>query len=803
MKKIKQFVRNPFFILSCITALFFWAVILKGYVPFPGDLLLSEYNPWRHTSYFGYVEGSIPSKAQYFDVIRELYPWKTLVIDQLKKGHIPLWNPYNFSGAPLLANYQSQVFYPLSALYLVLPQPLAWTVLVILQLLLGSIFMYLFATSIGLSSAASILAAVLFNYSSFSTVWLEFNTVWHTILWIPLILYITELRLKRPLGVLAKLIFVFSLFSSMTAGHPQDFINSLLFMISYNAARILFLPDKSPKEKLFITADLGLLICCTFLIGAAQLLPTIQFFTSSARVPHDVQYVIHNMLIQIWQLPITIISDFFGNPATRTYVLPDTYVNKSISIGVIGFVLATVSLWSKKTFHVKYFISVAATLFILSINTPLSQLFYRFPIPILSTGTPTRNLFVYIFCLSMLAAIGYDSLKERKSLRKPILLLSMLFAIIFAGYVVKPTLFYHFELTTIAAIKKSFIFAVGLFICGVGSIYMAKKFSMLRTCLIVLVVVELFIGFKKFNAFVPSTYVFPSNELFTYLQQNAGLNRFWGYGTAQIEANFATQYHIYSPDGTDPLNLKWYNALVQSTDDGNMPKVFTRSTRSDAYVHPGYGIKDLPENPFRLRVLDALGVRFILDRAENPKDSKTFDPERFTMRWQKDSWTVYENILAAPRFFLTSKIKYYSTDDEFEKIFFDPSFDPRSAITMPHTNNMITVDEGSRVGTVDLITYQPNDIQFTANTDKPQYLFLSDTYDKGWKSYIDDKQTSTMKADYAFRAVYVPAGKHTIRMSYRPDEFMYGLILSGVGFVLLSGLLLIPPTHKKRSGSRK
>ena len=102
----------PFFILLAITAIFFRNYLVKGFIPFPGDLLLSEYQPFRSYSYHGYVAGAIPSKAQYFDVIRELYPWKTVVIGELKNGKFPLWNPYNFSGAPLLANYQSQVFYP-------------------------------------------------------------------------------------------------------------------------------------------------------------------------------------------------------------------------------------------------------------------------------------------------------------------------------------------------------------------------------------------------------------------------------------------------------------------------------------------------------------------------------------------------------------------------------------------------------------------------------------------------------------------------------------------------------------------
>src|SRR3989344_9051900 len=95
-----------FLILFFVTAIFFYKTFLHGLVSFPGDLLIAEYNPWKTYSYLGYNPGSYPNKAQYFDVLRQLYPWKTLSISQLVSGNIPLWNPYNFSGAPHMANFR-------------------------------------------------------------------------------------------------------------------------------------------------------------------------------------------------------------------------------------------------------------------------------------------------------------------------------------------------------------------------------------------------------------------------------------------------------------------------------------------------------------------------------------------------------------------------------------------------------------------------------------------------------------------------------------------------------------------------
>lgn len=51
------------------------------------------------------------------DAIRQIYPWKELAVSMIKEGQLPLWNPYAFSGTPLLANIQTAVFYPLNILF--------------------------------------------------------------------------------------------------------------------------------------------------------------------------------------------------------------------------------------------------------------------------------------------------------------------------------------------------------------------------------------------------------------------------------------------------------------------------------------------------------------------------------------------------------------------------------------------------------------------------------------------------------------------------------------------------------------
>ena len=745
-----------------ICLLFFYKTFLFANVPFPGDLLLTQYAPWRHQSYDGYVPGALPSKDQYFDVVRELYPWKTQVINQVKTGVFPLWNPYNFSGAPLLANYQSQVFYPLTFLYYILPQITAWTIMVILQPVLGTIFMYLFATEIGLSTAAAILAAVLFNFSSFANVWMEFTTVWHTILWLPLLLYLVERSVKQQkLRLPQQILYIFALYSAITAGHPQDFINLFFFLLIYIALRRSW--------------SLLFLSIIPFLLAAPQLFPTIELFRNSARVAHDYGGIINTMLVQWWQTPLIVVQDFFGNPATKSNVTGD-YVGKTLSVGIVGFVFALAALCSKnRSWHKTFFVWTAAAILLITTRSPFTELLYRYPLPILSTGTPTRILFLLVLALSILAGFGYDAIRQTKQLTlKAFIATAGILSILWL----------------VAPLKRAMIVASGIFAVLAVILFAARYKKNLLWAIIPLTIVELLYGFIKFNPFVPVSFVYPQNKLITYLQKNTGIDRFWGYGTTGIEANFATQEHIYSPDGTDPLNLNWYNKFIQSSREGNIAFTFNRTTRSDARIAPGYGISDLPDNGFRLRVMDLLGVKYVVDRSENPKDDNTFPLNRFKMIWHEEDWTVYENLKAAPRFFLTSDIQYYDTAVDFERQFFSDTFVPSRTVLL-HKSDVIQIPLAAQPGdTINLERYSPDEIKFSVHSTNPQFLFLSDTYDQGWKATVNNSPTTLYKVNYAFRGIVVPAGISQITFTYRPLSFTVGIYVGAAAFVaiLIAGI---------------
>src|SRR3990167_9674068 len=173
MKSIRNYLM-VFILFIFIVFIFFYKSVL-GNIPFPGDLLVGEYAPYNSYPFLGYAPYSYPNKGQDFDVLRLLYPEKEFSIRIFKNLELPFWNPYNFSGNPHVASLQSGSFYPLNIIFFIFPYVIAWTIFILLQPILTGIFSFLFARELKLSVRSSIFSALVFAFSSYSSVWMEYG----------------------------------------------------------------------------------------------------------------------------------------------------------------------------------------------------------------------------------------------------------------------------------------------------------------------------------------------------------------------------------------------------------------------------------------------------------------------------------------------------------------------------------------------------------------------------------------------------------------------------------------------------
>ncbi len=91
---------------------------------------------------------------------------------------------------------------------------------------------------------------------------------------------------------------------------------------------------------------------------------------------------------------------------------------------------------------------------------------------------------------------------------------------------------------------------------------------------------------------------------------------------------------------------------------------------------------------------------------------------------------------------------------------------------------------------ISLTNYKANELTYNSNANSNQFAVFSEIYyDKGWKAFIDGKETAIYRVNYVLRGVEIPAGEHTIEFKFEPQVIKTGSTISLVSYALL---LLIP-----------
>jgi hypothetical protein len=81
-------------------------------------------------------------------------------------------------------------------------------------------------------------------------------------------------------------------------------------------------------------------------------------------------------------------------------------------------------------------------------------------------------------------------------------------------------------------------------------------------------------------------------------------------------------------------------------------------------------------------------------------------------------------------------------------------------------------------------------ISFQTEAPAASLAVISQTYYPAWKALVDGQPARIWRANYAFQALQVPAGRHQVQLIYRDPAFLAGAILSGLGLLACSGLWL-------------
>ncbi len=360
-----------------------------------------------------------------YDLYNFFYPYWQYRAELIRAGHLPMWNPYLFTGVPLLANSQVGIFYPPNFLVMGLDAPRAVASSYLQHLCLAAAGAYLFLRlSVQLGAVGSFGGAVVFALSGFFASQAGHINQVQAAAWAPWIaVAFQQAYAKRHMLWLAAAGVFLAI--QLTAGHPQESYLSLVIVASlacYEAVRTavreaghgtrpLRLRLLYPLRVLgrFAAASVfsGVLLGATLLLGAglaaAQLIPTLELQRESIRAAG----LTYKEAVSFSFPPWDILKAFL--PVDRDLPYGEHYVY----MGAVALVAGLLGPhWWRPRPHTYFFLVLTAMGLFLALggyNPAFPWLYNNVP----GVGlfrVPARWLFVVLFGLSGLTAIGLDTM---------------------------------------------------------------------------------------------------------------------------------------------------------------------------------------------------------------------------------------------------------------------------------------------------------------------------------------------------------------------------------------------------------
>jgi hypothetical protein len=94
-----------------------------------------------------------------------------------------------------------------------------------------------------------------------------------------------------------------------------------------------------------------------------------------------------------------------------------------------------------------------------------------------------------------------------------------------------------------------------------------------------------------------------------------------------------------------------------------------------------------------------------------------------------------------------------------------------------------------------------DDVTINVSSDQPGYLRWLEAADNGWQARLDGMPVRILPADNVFVSVFVPAGAHSVHLTYSTPGVAVGCVLSLVSVLFLSIVAFWP--HQNRSASMR
>jgi hypothetical protein len=579
------------------------------------------------------------------DVAVLFYPWLKWNKSSLGRFQLPTWNPYNASGVPQLANYESAVFSPFSLPFYAFPFRIALIAAAFLKLFVAGLFSYLFLRRVRFGHLGALVAGAIFMFSAYNVLWLNWTAA-AAAACLPVGLYFAELVVQA--GDPRKLRLALVGLSLATAvnlatGYAETTVFSLLVVVAWLIARLA--ARRVSWRRWLATAGATLL---GVLLAAVQILPFVEYLGQSSsysiRATHPAPTG-DSRFLGLLGFP-----DLFGNPSQQYHDVaipsPAAFRNfneyASVYVGLIALLLVVIGLISlrrKRSFAVVFFTAVGLAWAAYAYNLGDFEHLVRL-LPGLRSAVPARSDPVWAFSASCLAAAGVDqALQWGRARWSPRSRMVTIAAVLVLAGGVLGWAFYEKRrlLETFAnlpgsslgsavarnAINDHVLYMSLSYAAGVAAIILLVLAGRRRAVrvgagalLVAMVFAQSGYLFRHYNPTVNQRYFYPVTPSLVAFSARTGDAQTLRLDETDIPADSNLWYQLSIPASYDAIGVGHYDDLYVR---------LLRASRTST------GVLGAPQGPRDLAGLQALGIHFVSTAKDYPfgteaSDSSLSDP---------------------------------------------------------------------------------------------------------------------------------------------------------------------------------
>jgi hypothetical protein len=708
----------------------------------------------------------VPSPES-FDLRVYFYPTYDAFYGFLARGELLRWNPYQLCGLPWLGTSAGGYFYPPHLLYLILPTHVAMAASSLLHLVLGALFMLVFARRLDLAASAGVLAAVLFTCRGALTYWVRWPYHLEPGAWLPLgCVAVLTLARGRPLPGAVLLATVTGM--SWLAGGPQ----MTVFSVYARAALLLVVLPNAQRRSATVMGFAAALALGTA-AGALQLVPSAELAATAERASRQLDWA---RMFPLGDPGLYIFWSWIGGGGQAAFA-------------VVALALLPAALFARARAVAAWalVVGVLALGFAVGGATPLFRLYLMLPVLGWFRG-PYRLVVLAGFCFALLAGLALDALVQRRAAgagAAPSRVSATL-----AGLLAVPAALRGLAATAATAATTAVVLASRVRAPVVGTI------------VTLLVVIELFLAPPKrsllpYGAASAAAYR-THDEAYEALAREQGAERVWivrpPVVPSDLAPRLATRHRVRLVDDYEGVALQRQADYLTYLAEGQ-----SRSARPGASFTgavPPPPAKGTWGPAPRRHLLDLAAVGLIV----TPTGAVTSTPgvqeliaagALVPLPSPDPTLAVWRNPHAAPRAYVAYRTATAPPEtDVLLARLADPAFDPLGLAYVEGDAGIPPPASVPRGHAATITRDEPHVIEVEATLAAPGLVVLADTFHPAWSASVDGAPAAIFPTNHLFRGVPVPAGTHRVRFEYPPTRLLGAAAVSIVAWLAIGFLAL-------------